>query len=230
MATDLRKKSRKAGRGGWPRLRNIPRNWLHQATGYMDRGELTFRIALETAEVGALLGVLLHWCRGCAATWVLAMISIGTVHTLNWVINANFWALMLFTFPNLRNRGDAATCSYLNAMAARLQRSESISGFALFGSVARGEWHERSDVDIRALRSGGILCWAEANLVLTRERFLAFVSRQPIDIYLADNVHFLERMRQDERPIFLINRDPQLDLMYPGARERRLISLRKQRS
>ena len=227
MDIDRLKKSRKAAPGGRPRLRNLPRNWLHQGVTYMDRGEAVFRVALETLEILLLAGLLLVWRGKFVDVGVPLAIAAVAAHTFNWVTNGNFWALILFAFPMLRNRGDAATCSYLNAMAERLRRRRSISALALFGSVARGEWHERSDVDVRLLRFGGFGCWLGANLLLVGERFRAFLSRQPIDVYLGDDADFFEKMRKDEPPIFLIKRDPRLERRYTEHREGRLGALRR---
>jgi predicted nucleotidyltransferase len=155
------------------------------------------------------------WCAG-----------LFLAHTLNWVFNGNWWAGMLFAFPSLRNRGERATCAYLNDMADRLKRDRSISGAMIFGSVARGQWHERSDLDVRLLRRPGVSNAMAGVLVLLRERWIALWSRQPLDVYLADGIPFLKRMRADEPPVFLKKDDPRLELAYPDGRETRIERLR----
>jgi predicted nucleotidyltransferase len=173
--------------------------------------------------IGAIGGIRLSsvwlWCGSLLMT-----------HTLNWVLNGNWWAGLLFTFPHLRNRGDQATCDYLNEMTDRLHRDRSISGAMIFGSVARGQWHERSDLDIRLLRRRGLIHALESVGVLSRERWIALWARQPLDIYLADGIAFLKRMREDERPVFLKKDDPRLDLAYPEGEETRIETLRMDRA
>ena len=126
---------------------------------------------------------------------------------------------MLFAFPHLRNPGEAATCHYLKAMAERVRKNSSVLRVLVFGSVARQVWYDRSDIDLRLVRKPGLLNAVAANCVTLRERFLAFAAGQPIDMYLADDVKFLKKMREDEPPIFLIKRGGYLDRMYPEQEE-----------
>jgi hypothetical protein len=42
-----------------------------------------------------------------------------------------------------------------------------------------------------------------------KERVIAVMQRQPLEIYLADSVGFLAKKRRDEVPIFLICKDPE---------------------
>ncbi len=206
---------------------NLMRNWLHQAVTYMDNGERAFRLTIELAEFALMWAALrLIVNLDVSFAWAYPVLAALVVHTFNWITNGNIWALLLFSFPSLLNKGEAATCAYLNAMTARLERERSVVGLALFGSVARNEWHDRSDVDVRIVRRSGTLSLIRAGTVTVRERWLALLARQPLDLYLADDVAFLRRMRTDERPIFLIKRDPSLEKEYPGNERVILRSLR----
>jgi len=210
------KKKRKASHDGRVHPGNLARNWLHQALTYMDRGELTLRLVTELGEV-VILWALMAWLFEMPVDrqWILLGVSGLAVHTFNWITNANFWALLLFALPGMRNRGDAATCAYLNRMADRLHAHSSIAGLALFGSVARNVWHERSDIDARIIRRPGFGNLVAAFLLTMRERWLAVVNRQPLDLFLADDVTFLRRMRSDEQPLFLLKRGEDLEQAYP---------------
>ncbi len=99
----------------------------------------------------------------------------------------------------------------------------------IFGSISRGQWHERSDLDVRLLRRRGPSHAVGGVLVLLRERWIALVSRQPLDVYLADGIAFLKRMRPDEPPLFLKKDDLRLDLAYPEGKETRIETLRMNR-
>ena len=87
-------------------------------------------------------------------------------------------------------------------MTDRLRRDNSIIGIALYGSISRRQWHNRSDLDMRLLRASGFLNALRANLVMMRERIIAFLQRQPTDIYTADDIAFLAKMRSDECRLF----------------------------
>jgi len=224
-----RKQRRKATPGGRAKLWNLPRGWAHQSFFYLDRTQRIGRVVLEIVP-----SVVLAWLIGRIGGLPLTRIGpwaagLFITHTLNWVCNGNWWAGMLFTFPHLRNRGEQATCDYVNQMASRMNQAASISGVLIFGSVARGQWHDRSDLDIRLLRRPGWWHAMTAVAVLSRERWIALWRRQPLDIYLADGLRFLRKMRADEPPVFLKKDDPRLDLAYPQGREVRIEALRGDR-
>jgi predicted nucleotidyltransferase len=227
MNSPARKRNHKASADGRARWWNLPRGWAHQGFFYLDRTQRIGRVIFEIVPtvilaglIGGIGGIPLSnlwlWCAGL----VLA-------HTLNWVLNGNWWAGILFAFPRLHNRGDRATCAYLNDLAGRLQRERAISGAMIFGSVSRGEWHERSDLDVRLLRRRGLFSAIAGILILSRERWIALWTRQPLDIYLADDVSFLRSMRKDEQPVFLKKDDPRLDRAYPEGQETRIETLRR---
>ena len=214
-----KKKSRKANPGGKIRWINLPRNWLHQAISYMDKGEVLSRIVIELIEF-SIVSILIN----AVMNNLLASTIIGfiIVHTWNWVTNCLFWAIIIFAFPNLKNPGAEKTQKYLNDMKNRLLKSESVSGLAIYGSVSRGAWHERSDIDIRILRKNGFLNLIDSVFVTMRERFIALIYKQPMDLYLADNIEFLKNMRSDEVPLLLIKKDPALNDLYPDNNEQDL--------
>lgn len=219
------KKKRKASINGSARYTNLPRNWLHQGMTYMHNGEMSIRILFEIVQI------LFAWWLLCSLgfdqfpLWMSLVVSIFLIHTFNWIANGNFWALILFAFPKLKNRGERETCSYLNIMAERLYPFKSIGGLAIYGSICRNGWHDRSDVDIRIIRKPGLVNLLIVALLTMRERILSAFARQPLDLFLADEVTSLKRMRLDETPIFLLKRDRRLDEAYPDNAEVRLLGL-----
>lgn len=229
MDGPARNKGRKAMAGGRARLWNLPRGWAHQGFFYLDRTQRLGRVVFEIMPTLVFAG-LVSATGGIplSSPWLWGG-SLLLTHTLNWVLNGNWWAGLLFAFPGLRNQGEQMTCVYLNRMAERLRSCRSISGVLIFGSVARGQWHERSDLDLRLLRRRGGYHGVAGVLVLARERWLALWARQPLDIYLADDIAHLHRMRRDESPLFLKKDDPRLDLAYPAGRETRIETLKGSR-
>ncbi len=219
------KDRRKATPGGRIRWWNLPRGWAHQGFFYLDRTQRLGRVVFEIVPTVIIAGLVSMAGKVPLSSVGLWIASLMVAHTLNWVFNGNWWAGMLFTFPGLRNPGERATCDYLERMADRLANDRAISGVMIFGSVCRGQWHDRSDLDMRLLRRPGWRHGMAGVLVLSRERLLALFARQPLDIYLADDIPFLRKMRRDEQPIFLKKSDPRLDEAYPARGETRVIRL-----
>jgi len=217
---------RKAVAGGRIRWWNLPRGWAHQGFFYLDRTQRLGRVVFEIVPTALLVGLLSAVGGIPLSSLRLWAVSVAVTHTFNWVLNGNWWAGMLFTFPGLRNPGEYATRDYLHKMATRLKTDRAISGVMLFGSISRGQWHGRSDLDVRLLRRPGWRHGVAGVLVLARERLIGFFARQPLDIYLADDIPFLRKMRADEFPVFLKKEDPRLERAYPQGQETRLVRLK----
>jgi len=208
----------KSSRDGKYHLINFVRNWLHQALSYMDRGELLFRL-LSEAIIIWIIYYSINLAGSDSHVYSKLMIAVVSAHTLYWLFNGNFWALYLFAIPSAQNPGVKVTEEYLERMKKRLGSSRCVGGLALYGSAARGEWHSKSDLDIRVIRNRGFLNWLCSNVLVFRERIIAFVRHQPADLFLADNVSFLGKMRKDELPVFLIKNMSALEREYPGNKE-----------
>jgi hypothetical protein len=207
IAKLLQKKARRnAVVGGSIRWNTIIWNWLHQCFFYLNPTDMVFKVFIEVGLFAVCFGILsifkLSILLDTASAFFLA-------HTLNWVFNGNFWACLLSAFPTLRNKGAAQTQAYVNGMAERLRASDSVDSMMLLGSVCRSQWHSRSDTDVRILRNRGIKSAVCAGCLTLKERVIAVMQRQPLEIYLADSVGFLAKKRRDEVPIFLICKDPE---------------------
>ncbi len=220
-------KPRKATPGGRAKLSGLITSFLHQGFFYLDTTERLARMVLEIVPTILLMwgfSFLFDHSWSNLYLWCLAVVL---VHALNWIFNFNWWAAVIFAFPFLRNPGEQATCRYLNAMAERFRNSRSISGVLVFGSVSRGQWHDRSDLDLRLFRCRGPVNAIYAVALLLRERIIAVFLRQPLDIYVADDIDFLMKMRKDEPPVFLTKNDRRLDEAYPDGKVTRLERLHK---
>lgn len=190
----------------------ILRNWLHQGVSYMDRGERVIRLSLEGFAV--VLSALMLVALGVSGV-ASVFLAIAVVHTVFWVFNGNFWALVQFSIPLNTAGTEEATLSYLAELQRRAEGWPAIEGLALFGSPTRGAWHGFSDLDIRFVRAEGFGSLLSAALFVMRERAIAIIQRKPLDAFLADGPAFLDTMRKDERPIFLVKRGDRLEFAYP---------------
>lgn len=203
----LQKKARRnAVVGGSIRWNTIIWNWLHQCFFYLNPTDMTFKVFLEAALFVICFGIMSIFRFSILSN---TLISFFLAHTVNWVFNGNFWACLLSTFPFLRNKGAAQTQAYVNTMAARLSANDAVEAMMLLGSVCRSQWQSRSDIDVRILRKKGLRSAFCASWLTLKERVIAVLQGQPLEIYLADSVTFLAKKRSDEVPLFLICKAPE---------------------
>lgn len=208
-------KKDKAVVGGKVKLIVLFRNWIHQGFFYLDKTERLYRIIWEMIPMAATL-FLLSFSNIPLGGGII--ISFLIAHTLNWMFNDNLWTCIQFTLPNLLNPGNDKTKDYLMKMQNRMKKRSSVGGCMIYGSMSRGVWKEKSDLDVRILRKPGIINGFLGYLACWAERLIAVFSKQPLDIYMADTPEFLKKMRADEYPIFLKADDCRLDNLYGDIR------------
>ena len=201
----------KAVVGGKTKIVVIIKNWIHQGFTYLDTTEKCYRVIWELIPFCILVWILSYTK---LPIWASSVMSFFFSHTLNWAFNDNIWTCIQFTFPWAMNPGNKKTLTYLEDMGRRIANYDCITGVMVYGSLARGVWHDKSDLDTRILRKPGLWNGFKCYLIVHGERLRAFVYKQPLDMYMADSVKFLNLMRDDEFPIFLKACDDRLIKRY----------------
>ena len=184
------------------------KQWIHQGFTYLDKTEMFYRLIWEIIPFTFFLTIV--YFNFHVNIYISISLSFLISHTLNWIFNYNFWTCLCFTFPKIKNPGNEKTIKYLIEIQNRMIKSSCVAGCMLYGSLARSTWHIKSDLDMRILRKPGILNGLNAYLVVFKERIIAVLKKQPLDLYMADSIEFLEKLREDEFPIFLKNNDERL--------------------
>lgn len=186
--------------------------WIHQGFTYLDRTEMFYRVWWELIPDAIFFA--LFYCTGLMSFWPSLILALFIVHTLNWIFNFNFWTGIDFSIPNFRNMGNERTKEYLRGVQKRMNSHDCISGCMLYGSLSRAVWGPKSDIDMRIFRRPGITNGFKAYWFTFVERIIAVKHLNPMDLYLADDVKFLTRLRNDEYPIFLKCDDVRLKEYY----------------
>lgn len=188
------------------------KQWIHQGFTYLDHTEMFWRVIWEIVPFTLFLLFFNAICG--SRIWVSVVLAFIIAHTLNWIFNYNFWTCIDFTFPRVHNPGNDVTKEYLKGMQKRMKRNDAITGCMIYGSMSRAVWHNKSDLDMRIMGKPGIVNGFRAYLAVFHERLIAVWQKQPLDLYLADGIKFLQRMRKDEYPIFLKCSDSRLTDFY----------------
>ena len=192
--------------GRFRALRNLPIGWALQAIHATDRSEAVFRAAVEVVLVAVTVYGLVE--AGAMATLPAAVLSAFVLtHTLLWCLTGNYWVYMLDSFDRVRNPGLDKVLAFVKLTRAALTRVDCCEAILIYGSFCRGQFHERSDLDLRALRRTdsplGLLALPFAFALRARAFFVVL----PLDLQVVDSMDFLRRqMRSDERPIVVYAR------------------------
>lgn len=205
----------KAVEGGSVKWIVTIKQWFHQGFTYLDHTEMFWRVAWEFVPFSFVFSML-YWGVGLKL-WVCVLVGFLVSHTLNWIFNFNFWTCIDFTFPSVHNPGNDATIDYLRRMQERIRKNDVITGCMIYGSMSRAVWHDKSDLDMRIIGKSGFWNGFKIYWAVFKERLIAVREKQPLDLYQADSVKFLKRMRTDEYPIFLKCDDSRLRKFYGGG-------------
>jgi predicted nucleotidyltransferase len=172
-------------------------HWLFQSLFYVDRTERLFKIGTDL-----LLGSLFFQLSRKHMSWPLAsVLSIVGAHTVNLVFNAQPVAVLHDL--GRTQVGSHRLIQHLSRIVERAQRARSIAWLGVYGSLARGEAHGGSDIDVRVRRYPGLRNAVAACLFIVAERTRGSLNAVPVDIYLWDSggAGRRKKMREDARVI-----------------------------
>lgn len=206
----------KAVEGGTIKWIVTIKQWIHQGFTYLDHTEMFWRVIWEFIPF-VFCFTILYWAFNFKL-WIVILISFLISHTFNWIFNYNFWTCIDFTFPFVHNPGNEATIKYLSEMQQRMMKNDVITGCMIYGSMSRAVWHNKSDLDIRIMGKPGFINGFKIYWIVFKERLIAVRKKQPLDLYQADSIQFLKRMRVDEFPIFLKCTDERLIDFYKNGK------------
>lgn len=174
-------------------------NWIFQGLLYADRTERTFKIILDTA-----LTITLFITIPIPNVTIRILVAFLISHTLNWIFNGQLFALAK-NFDVVHN-DPQRIIDYANAITTRASRERSINCVAVYGSLSREEIKTTSDLDVRIIRKSGFINGLRACVFGLMERSRALYNRFPLDMFIVDGTDHLLKMRDDESPIYLLNK------------------------
>ncbi len=185
-------------------------NWCLQGMRGMDRGELAFRLALEAMVWAALTPLA-----GPLAALLLA-------HSLNFLLNGQLWVCARYCL--IWHRRPAALDRFLARVVIELRQLPWLEEAVCIGSrgAAGATRHDRADIDLRLIAPPGVGGWLKVNLLLLALRARALVGLIPLDLYAYDSPASLERFRQDEPLLVILDRRRRIARHFAARRIVRL--------
>jgi predicted nucleotidyltransferase len=137
------------------------------------------------------------------------LLAFCTAHTLNLLLNGQIW-VVLKHYGLVRHTREQFE-EVLEKLGARVSREPSIVYAAAYGSLARGEWDETSDLDVRLVRAPGWrAAWRVCSFAM-RERARAFLRGFPLDMFVLDGYTSLDMLAEKNQPMVLGGTGAQID-------------------
>lgn len=174
-------------------------HWMFQGLFYMDFTERLFKIVLDILGTLLLIIIFHHFLSVAVAIVVSFLIA----HTLNFLFNGQMWGVLKF-FSMVRISRDRFS-RYIDGMITRMKREPALEAAYVYGSIARGEWSEMSDFDLRLVRLPGFLNGLRSCWFLLLERSRALFAGFPLDAYVLDGYGSLAKLRNDETKLDLLS-------------------------
>lgn len=177
-------------------------NWLFQGIINLDKTEKIYKI-LFTGLLSIPLFYIVYNITNVTLISIFSAFFIA--HTLNWIINGNLAAVFIHRLYKGKIEKKKAFV-YLEELEQRLNNEKSIKFCGVFGSIARGEMKDTSDIDIAFVRERGFLNAVRSIYFLTKEKNISLWKWIPIECYIADNeIAMLNRFKDEKVPVVLKN-------------------------
>ena len=177
-------------------------NWLAQCMLYAELTEILFRLCLELFIFLLLSAVYINFLE---VSFFIAFGIVLLTHTITFFINGQFFVLGRF-FGIVHNE-PIPFIEYPESIKNRLLKRKSIIGLVMFGSLSRNKFSTSSDLDIRVIASDDFINVFVACFWTFIERFRALLNKYPLDVYVVTWHKGLEKLRSDELPIVLFDKE-----------------------
>ena len=170
-------------------------HWVFQSSLDMDRTERSFKIALDLALfLPTFLAI-----RRRLARQPSFFVSLVIAHTINFMCNGHLRGAL--KWHQTGGVGVEVLRRYAFVMACRMLDTGAFAEIRFYGSLARGELHAASDLDVRAIRKPGFGRGIKACVIAMFERSRSALLGVPMDLLVWDSPASARRMRSDETPI-----------------------------
>ena len=184
-------------------IRWIIISWVLQAVHVLDKRERIFRIFLEllflfpTIVIYALIDI---------DSIIYAIVYFILVHTLFYLFNSSWLVGYREVNKKFKGKGIQSIIDFSNYVKEDIKYCDN-NAVLLYGSLPRKKYHNRSDLDIRIIRSSN----NNVKLFFKAIKYRAvgiWKYKIPVDLKVVDSMDYLKKeMRDDEHPIVISEKD-----------------------
>lgn len=171
-------------------------NWIFQGILNMDKTDRIFKLFLDLTLTLLIYIILVNNSN------YITVISLAFViaHTFNWVFNGHIYSLAK---PFGRGQKPQSLLNITKTLGDRISKEKSIQGAAIFGSIARNEITENSDIDVAIIRRRGFINGLRVCSFGFFERFRAFLAKVPLDLFVVDSIEHLSKYWKEKNVVIL---------------------------
>lgn len=134
-------------------------------------------------------------------------------HTLNFAFNGQLYAM--YTHMGATHVTAQHFLSFTEEIAKSCRTKKCLNAAIAYGSLSRGCFKSTSDIDLRLIPAKGELNWWKCVAYAFWLRAKSFVKGYPLDMYVYSPDVVVRRMRTDELPIMLYEKDKCMEKWYP---------------
>lgn len=191
-------------------LRWILVSWILQAIHVLDKKEKLFRIVIEFILI---IPAIFIFYFGIINLLTLS-IYVVIVHMIFWLFNSTWLVGYREVNKNFKGKGIQSIIDFSKYIQTDIKNCD-YNAILLYGSLSRKKYHNRSDLDIRIIRSSE----DSIKLFFKGIKYRAigiWKYKIPIDLKIVDSMEYLKKeMRDDEQPI-VISRKPSFTIYNKG--------------
>lgn len=182
-------------------LRWLPISWALQAIHVLDKSERIFRVLLELFLVIIIVALSLI---GLWPLW-LSFVLVILLHTLFWLFDSTWLVGFREVYTGFKGKGILSVIEFVEYSLKELKECDNVCVIAIYGSICRHRYHDRSDFDFRILQSKQSPRLYFKAIKLRAIAIWKF--KIPIDLKIVDSQEYLKHeMREDEHPILPLNK------------------------
>lgn len=174
--------------------------WFLQGVRITNWREIVIRYSIDAVLMTVMILLGVHW----SLAFVIA-------HSINFTFNGQLFAM----YTHMGATGVKAD-KFLNdtiRISKKIGKHKFIRASIAYGSLSRGCYKETSDIDIRLIPAEG--GWWRTALYAVWLRTWAFFIHYPLDMYCYDPEVVVKKMRTDELPIMVNEREKCMLKWYP---------------
>ncbi len=191
-------------------------NWLMQGIFHADKSEKLYKI-MFTISFWIIIGAILFF--GGEMSFIQSLLmGFFLAHSLNWLINCNFFVLFVHRMKWLKT-SKPALFTQLYDIQNRLEgikNKDWILYCVSHGGICKGTLNQHSDIDVSLIRKPGLKNMLSAIIFYVKEKKYADFKGVPLDIFICDSPeNCIERSKRQKNPIVLLDHDNLVDVYYP---------------